>query len=116
MMFLVRSAFWLGVVYSSMPWDRGEALRAADQVQATVVAGAVAAAKAKCVADIASCRAIVGAAGAVVAAANAEPTAPLRGLALRGTLKAQSAQPSTDTLTPTDLATPWRGRPVKSGA
>ena len=84
-MFIVRSAFWLSLVFSWMPFDRGQALQ-----------GAVATARAGCVADMASCRAIVAAAGNVVLAAGAERS-PNREVA-----KARVAPPLADTLTAAD--------------
>jgi hypothetical protein len=105
MMFIVRSVFWLSLVFSRMPFDSDAALRAVDSTQ-----GAVAAARAKCVTDMASCRAIVAAASNIVLATNGErPPAP------RGAGKGRAA-PAADTLSAADLAAPWRGRPTKSGA
>jgi hypothetical protein len=110
MMFIVRSVFWLSLVFSRMPFDSDAALRAVDSTQGAVVAGAVAAARAKCVTDMASCRAIVAAASNIVLATNGErPPAP------RGAGKGRAA-PAADTLSAADLAAPWRGRPTKSGA
>jgi hypothetical protein len=111
MMFLIRSAFWLGLVFSWMPFDGAEVLRAIDQTQGAIVAGAVAAARAKCVTDMASCRAIVTAASGAALATNAE-----RSPALRGAGKRAATLKSADTLSAADLATPWRGRQTKSGA
>jgi hypothetical protein len=112
MMFLVRSAFWLGIVYSAMPMG-GEAMRAADQAQSAVAASAVATARQKCMADLVACRALVSAAGGALTGAGGERSASARDSAPRA--KGASA-PSTDTLSASDLATPWRGRPPKSGA
>ena len=100
MMFLIRSAFWLGLVFSWMPLDRGEALRTA-----------VAAARAECVTDMVSCRAIVTAASGAVLA-----TSPGGASVLHGDGKGRAAPRSADTLSAADLATPWRGRQGKSGA
>jgi hypothetical protein len=99
MMFLVRSAFWLGLVFSWMPLDRGEALRTA-----------VAAAQAECVTDMVSCRAIVTAASGAVLATSPGHT-PVLHVDGKG-----RPMPSADTLSAADLATPWRGRQRKSGA
>jgi hypothetical protein len=100
MMFIVRSAFWLSLVFSWMPFDRGQAVQ-----------GAVATARASCVADMASCRAIVAAAGNVLLTANAE-----RAPAQHGVAKPKAAPPLADTLTAADRVTPWRGRPARSNS
>ena len=114
MMFFVRSAFWLGVVYSSMPLDRGDALRTVGQTQEAVVAGAVAAARAQCVQDVTSCRAILAVTSVAAPMANAA-RAPASAAAQRTAGKAKVPQPSANSLSTADLTTPWRGRPAKSG-
>jgi hypothetical protein len=111
MMFLIRSAFWLGIVFSSMPFDRGEALRAVDEAQGVIVADAVAAARAKCLTDMVSCRAIINAASGAAFAANAERSPPPR-IPVKGKI----ARPSADTLSAADLAAPWRGKQARAGA
>jgi hypothetical protein len=113
MMFLVRSAFWLGIVYSSMPFDRDEALRAVGQTQDAIVAGAVATARTECLQNIASCRAILTAAGGTPLATSPERPAALLGGAARTTGKGENSQPSANSLNAADLATPWRGRRAK---
>jgi hypothetical protein len=114
MMFLARSAFWLSLVYAHMPLDGGEVSRAVDDTRNAVVATAATAARAKCAEDAASCRAILGAAaGAMLSPAVVRPaTEPVRP---RAGAPAKGARPSANSLSAADLATPWRGRPVKPG-
>lgn len=114
MMFLVRSTFWLGVVVSNMPLDRAEAPRVADRTQGVVAASAVGAVEAACAQEPASCRAILAAAGAGLASSPARP--PDERGAPRAGVTGKSRRPSANSLDAADLATPWRGRPAKSGA
>ena|SRR5260370_31868431 len=110
MMFLLRSAFWLSIVYAHMPWDGGEALSAVNETKSAVIASAASAVADKCAENAAACRAIAGVvAGAVVAPAASSP-------AQRVPAKAKSLRPSANSLTASDLAPAWRGRPAKSGA
>ncbi len=99
MMFLVRSTFWLGIVVSNMPLDHADLASAA---------------RAACAQQNASCRAILAAAEAGLAAR------PDRSLEERGarlaTATDKARRPSANSLNAADLATPWRGRPAKSGA
>jgi hypothetical protein len=74
MLFLVRLAFWLGIVVLLLPDDRPQTAAPAPQVDATKTASV----------------------------ANATDHATRRH--------------SHDTLTPTDLATPWRSRPPRREA
>ena len=100
MMFLVRSTFWLGIVVSNMPLTDHAVLASA--------------ARAACAPQNASCRAILAAAEAGLAAR------PDRSLEERGarlaTATDKARRPSANSLNAADLATPWRGRPAKSGA
>src|ERR1700677_2578802 len=124
MMFLARSAFWLSLVYAHMPLDGGEVIRAVDDTRSAVVAGAATAVRAKCVDDPAACRAILNAAaGAVLAPAGerlASAPIPARRIPAKGAKpfsnKPSANKPSANSLSAADLATPWRGRPAKSGA
>jgi hypothetical protein len=115
MMFLVRSAFWLSIVYAHMPLDGGQVIRGADEAPGAVVAGATALVKSKCAQDAASCRAILkAAAGALLAPVNERsPGAQPR---THGAETAKGARPSSNSLSADDLAAPWRGRQAKSGA
>jgi hypothetical protein len=113
MMFLLRSAFWLSLVYAHMPFDGAPIVRAADEAQGAVVAGAVKAARAKCDRDPAVCRAFVSAAaGAVLAPAKrrAEATTKTREIAA-----AKATKPSANSLNAADMAAPWRGKREKPG-
>lgn len=115
MMFFVRSAFWLGVVYSSMPLDRGDALRTISQTQEAIVSSAVAAARAQCVQDMTSCQAILAATSTTATALHAERP-PTSSAAPRAPGKGANMKPSANSLSAADLATPWRGRLIRSGA
>ncbi len=109
MFFLVRSAFWLGLVYSSIDWP-GEG-RLADDIRDAARPAAAQALEAStrkiektCVANPAACiegvARINKLAGDAVDAAKSHP-APPRGL--------QSLKAPVDTLAPGDLAPSWRG-------
>jgi hypothetical protein len=115
MMFFVRSAFWLSIVYAHMPFDGGQVVRAADEAQGAIVASAVAAAKAKCAQDPASCRAIVSAAAGAMLSTNS-PHSSIVQAQTRSPGPVKAARPSANSLSAADLATPWRGRRTKSGA
>lgn len=99
MMFLVRSTFWLGIVVSNMPLGHAD------------LAGA---ARAACAQQAASCRAILAAAEAGLG------VRPDRWLEERGATpvvgSGKTQRPSANSLNDSDLATPWRGRPARSGA
>ena len=114
MMFLVRSAFWLGIVVSNMPLDRAEAPCVADRTQGAVVTSATGAVTAACAQEGASCRAILAAARAALASSPERSrdgrSAPRAGLA------GKARRPSANSLDAADLATPWRGPPANSGA
>ena len=114
MMFLVRSTFWLGIVVSNMPLDSAEAPRPVDLTQGAVAASAAGAIKAACVQDSVSCRAILAAAGARLAS-NPRRADDGRG-GPRAGATGKARRPSANSLDAGDLATPWRGRPAKSGA
>jgi hypothetical protein len=113
MMFLVRSAFWLSLVYAHMPFDSRPIVRAADEAQGVVVASAVRGAGARCDRDPAVCRALLGAAaGAVLTPAEGHADAQPK---LRDIAAAKGAKPSANSLSAADRATPWRGRREKLG-
>ena len=90
MFFLLRCAFWLGLVFSALPWD-------GDAVTSDLAAGAA------------------GAAASAQAAATAkvqslclkDPVACARHAAEIG--KALGVAPSSSTLLPGDLGPAWRG-------
>jgi len=112
MMFLLRSAFWLSIVYAHMPLDDGEVKRALDETRGAAVAGVAGAAAAKCAEDRAACRALVGAATAIVF----DPGAARFGAPSRAAGKAKADRPSANSLSSDDLAPPWRGPRPKPGA
>jgi hypothetical protein len=114
MMFLVRSTFWLGIVVSNMPLDSAEAPRRAELLQGAAAASVVGAVKAACLQDSASCRAILAAAGAGPAASSRRADDGRGGP--RAGAMGKARRPSANSLDAADLATPWRGRPAKSGA
>ena len=121
MMFLVRSAFWLSLVYAHMPLDGGETLRVVDQTRSAVIASATNAVRDKCAADAASCRAILSAAAGIALAPGVERAAntlnaPSAARRAGGQGQAKSLRPSASSLTAGDLTAPWRGKPAKSGA
>jgi hypothetical protein len=110
MMFLLRSAFWLSIVYAHMPWDGGDALTAVNEAKGVVITSAADAVADRCSENAATCRAIAGAiAGAALPAPSPSP-------APHAVAKTKSARPSINSLTANDLAPAWRGKPAKSGA
>ena len=118
-MFLVRSAFWLGLVFSAMPFERNEIARAIDQAQGGLAAEAVATAKEECANKVAACDAL----GALLIKASQTdaPSAQDRA-ALERLIAAddgagnKAPRPSANSLTAQDRAAPWRGHRTKSGA
>jgi len=110
MMFLLRSAFWLSIVYAHMPWDGGDALTAVNEAKGAVIASAANAVADKCADNAAACRAIAGA----VASAALAPATPTP--AVHAPAKTKGARSSANSLTANDLAPAWRGKPSKSGA
>jgi hypothetical protein len=110
MMFLLRSAFWLSIVYAHMPWDGGDALTAVNEAKGVVIASAANAVADKCAENAAACRAIAGAVASAALAAPATSPAP------HVPPKAKGARASANSLTANDLAPAWRGKPAKSGA
>jgi len=115
MMFLVRSAFWLSIVYAHMPLDGGQVARVADEAQGAIVASTVAVVKTKCAQDAVSCRAVVSAAAGAVLSPGGERTPNLQ-IRTGGAGAVKGVRPSANSLSAADLATPWRGRQAKSGA
>jgi len=113
--FLLRSAFWLGVVYSAMPLDVASLAPATTRASAAVSAlcpppagapsSCLGAPLAACgVAEDALCARLREAVAGEAAASAAERTpAPVK-----------RRPPSSDTLTPSDRAAPWRGPPLRS--
>jgi hypothetical protein len=116
MMFLVRSAFWLSLVYAHMPLESGEIQRAVDQTKGAIVASAAESAKAKCAQEPSACRAIIGAAAGVLLTPRLVASADFRDTAPQTGGKSKMARPSANSLKAADMSPPWRGRSAKSGA
>jgi hypothetical protein len=106
-MFLLRSAFWLTLLFSAMPFDRGEISRGVDQAAAPAVSTT------RCDQRATMCDSALAS-----FVADRRPAAPA---SLARDLFAQKSSGkegprSADSLTAEDRAAPWRGRPGNSGA
>jgi hypothetical protein len=112
MMFLLRSAFWLCLVFSWMPSERSEMARVLDDARTSLADHAEAAAKAGCAGSAVACGAVLLAADRL--AAPAERAASKAGKDAKAAAK--GLRPSANSLTASDRAPRWRGRLVKSGA
>jgi len=123
MMFVLRSAFCLSLVFSWMPLERSEMARALNGAQVSIAAHEEAAAKIGCGDSAVACGAALLAASQAGAAAGLErPTPrdrPVKGLkAASGkspVSKTTAARASVNSLTAADLGPRWRGRKAKSG-
>jgi hypothetical protein len=115
MMFLVRSAFWLSLVYAHMPFDDGQVARVAEEAKGVAVATAANAVKAKCDHEAVSCRAILSAAAGAILSPAVAPSAGEPPKA-RGAATPKASRPSANSLSAADLAAPWRDRRAKPGA
>ena len=93
MMFLLRSLFWLSLVYLALPLGGVDLASEWNKAKATATETAVQGAQDWCVKDLAAC------------AKNASEAADLLGL----TPKEQAKSGTQDTLRPTDLQPAWRG-------
>ncbi|HLH49611.1 MAG TPA: hypothetical protein VKV96_09740 [Roseiarcus sp.] len=113
MMFLLRSAFWLCLVFSWMPSERTEMARVLDDAKTSLADHAEAAAKAGCAGSAAACGAVLLTTDRL-AATPAARAAPKAGKDAKPAAK--DLRPSANSLTASDRAPRWRGRPVKSGA
>jgi hypothetical protein len=102
-MFFLRSAFWLTLMFSSMPFE-GETSRPAEQAGPTVSTTGYAERAAACDSALRS----------FVAPCPAAPASP--GSDLSGQKSSAGTRCSADSLTAEDRAMPWRGRPGNSGA
>jgi hypothetical protein len=127
-MFLLRSAFWLSLVFAGLPGERGEVLHALGEAGTSLAAHAQAAAEAGCAGSAVACGALLLAADRAVAASNLQSFASKSVAATRSEVKKAAgmeakspatrngkARPSANSLTAADLAPPWRGRKAKSG-
>jgi hypothetical protein len=115
MMFLVRSAFWLSLVYAHMPLGGVEIQRAAMQTKGAIVAGAAEAVEAKCTQEPSACRALAGAAAGFLLRPSLSAGAEIRNAAPPGRGRARITPPSTSSLKAADMTPPWRGHAAKSG-
>ena len=104
MLFLIRSAFWLGIVYSAMPFDNDQQARELARLRSTLAATAGGAAVLACAERNISCRALT--------LAMPQGTAPE--LEIPGGAKDKAARKSANSLTPTDAKPLWRGKPARS--
>ena len=123
-MFLLRSIFWLGLVFSWMPLERSEMIHVLADAKTSFAAHVAAAAEAGCGDSAVACGAVLLAADRAVAAAT-ESSA----LELGASAPAKAAsdappppsrrglhRPSANSLTGSDLAPAWRGRKAKTKA
>jgi hypothetical protein len=123
MMFWLRSAFCLSLVFSWMPLERSEMARALNDAQVSVAAHEEAAAKIGCGDSALACGAVLLAASRAGAAAGLERPTPrdssikdLKASSERSAVaKITDPRPSANTLTAADLGPRWRGRKAKSG-
>jgi hypothetical protein len=102
MMFLVRSAFWLSLVYSAMPFEPMTAIPASGGLESGVSAAAITAA-ARCASNDACRSIVVKAASAAAASQGLAPT------------NVVGRAPSASSLSAADLTPVWRGRPPHAG-
>jgi hypothetical protein len=120
MMFWIRSAFWLSLVFSWMPLERSEIARTLNKAQ-TLAAHEEAAAKIGCDGSAIACGAVSLAVAKVDAMATKPPPddSPAKNLKFSKTKAAApanpSGHPSASSLTEADLAPPWRGHKPKRG-
>ena len=104
-MFLVRSAFWLTLVFSAMPFERSEIARAIDQTRACLPVDAAMTAKPERPAAASNAPE-----GSPIATGRPSPAAaPARPLALQDA-RDKAGRQSADCLTAGDRAPSWRGR------
>jgi hypothetical protein len=122
MMFWLRSAFCLSLVFSWMPLERSEIARTLDKAQ-TMAAHEAAAAKIGCGGAAVTCGAVLLAAAKVDVAAPAKasledrPAKNVKPFNAKTTAPANpGARPSASSLTEADLAPRWRGHKAKPGA
>jgi len=104
MLFLVRSAFWLGMVYSAMPFDNNEQSRELARLRTELAVAAGGAALAACGDQSVSCRALK------LATPEGQTES---GAVILAQIKPKPAHASANSLTTADLAPPWRGKPAK---
>lgn len=124
-MVLLRSIFWLGVVFSWMPLERSEMIHVLADAKTSLAAHMAAAAEAGCADSAVTCGAVLLAADRAVSAATQNPapepaaSAPTRAASeapARNASRRAVQHPSANSLTASDLAPAWRGRKAKTGA
>jgi hypothetical protein len=120
MMFWLRSAFWLSLVFSQMPLERSEIARTLNEAQ-TLAAHEEAAAKIGCNGSALACGAVSLAVAKIDAAApKSPPDEPsdknLKFSKIKTAPVNSAVRPSASSLTEADLAPPWRGHKPKRGA
>jgi hypothetical protein len=124
MMFLLRSAFWLCLVFSWMPLERSEIARVLADAKINLDSHLAAAAEAGCADSAVACGAVLLAADRALAPATpaapepsaAAPTKTAPEAPAKSAQKRTASRPSANSLTASDLAPAWRGRKAKSGA
>ena len=116
-MFLLRSAFWLCLVFSWMPLERTEMARVLSDAKTSLADHAEAAAKAGCAGSALACGAVLLAADRALAPAAATPATESATAGKKAKAGAKASwRPSVNSLTASDRAPLWRGRQAKSGA
>jgi hypothetical protein len=133
MFFLLRMAFWLGLVLLLLPGGGGQRRASTPEIGAADIVSAASAAvhdlRGFCLREPNAC--MVGSELAADIGYHARAGARVLYHFLTGALarhegssgdseshsaRARTVPPSENTLTPTDLAPAWRGRPLHSGA
>jgi hypothetical protein len=113
MMFLLRSAFWLSIVYAHMPFDVAQVAQAVGATQSNVAASASIAVRSACAQNTVACRAILSGAALATPSPSAARSSETETRA-PGRATVRGARPSTNSLNAADLASPWRGRRAKA--
>ena len=107
-MFFVRSAFWLTLVFSAMPFERSEIARAIDQTRAALPVSAATTERLAAVTDTSD--------GSLVAASRLTPAVASYGPLAAQESRDKTGRQSANSLTAEDRAPAWRGRASNSGA
>ena len=107
-MFFVRSAFWLTLVFSAMPFERSEMARAIDQAEVGLPASAATTERLAAVTNTSD--------GSLIAASRPAPAAAPNGPLAAQESRDKPGRQSANSLTAEDRAPPWRGRAGNSGA
>jgi hypothetical protein len=107
-MFFVRSAFWLTLVFSAMPFERSEMARAIDQAKAGLPASAPTTERLAAVTNTSD--------GSLIAASRPAPPVASYGPVAAQESRDNAGRQSANSLTAGDRAPAWRGRASNSGA